>query len=73
MRVFEAEGFAFVRQRGDHLIYTKAAVKRPLVGDLFDTSPLHAQTAVRLLTEMWPSASVHGERPGGGHADQSLR
>ena len=31
MRVFEAEGFSFVRQRGDHLIYTKAGVKRPLV------------------------------------------
>ena len=31
VRVFEAEGFSFVRQRGDHLIYTNAGVKRPLV------------------------------------------
>jgi predicted RNA binding protein YcfA (HicA-like mRNA interferase family) len=31
VRVFEQDGFAFSRQRGDHLIYTKAGVKRPLV------------------------------------------
>ncbi len=30
-RVFELDGFAFNRQHGDHLIYTKAGVKRPLV------------------------------------------
>jgi len=31
IRVFEQDGFAFNRQHGDHLIYTKAGVKRPLV------------------------------------------
>jgi len=30
-RVLEQDGFAFNRQHGDHLIYTKAGVKRPLV------------------------------------------
>jgi len=30
-KVFEQDGFAFNRQRGDHLIYTKPGVKRPLV------------------------------------------
>jgi predicted RNA binding protein YcfA (HicA-like mRNA interferase family) len=31
VRVFESDGFVFVRQRGDHLIYTRAGLKRPLV------------------------------------------
>ena len=30
-KVFEQDGFTFNRQRGDHLIYTKTGVKRPLV------------------------------------------
>ena len=29
--IFEKDGFVFDRQRGDHLIYTKPGVKRPLV------------------------------------------
>ena len=29
--IFEKDGFAFDHQRGDHLIYTKPGVKRPLV------------------------------------------
>ena len=40
MRVFEAEGFSFVRQRGDHLIYTKAGVKRPLVIPAYKAVPV---------------------------------
>ena len=31
VRIFEKEGFAFSRQSGDHLIYSKAGSKRPLV------------------------------------------
>lgn len=31
MRVFERDGFQFLRQRGDHLIYGKPGAKRPLV------------------------------------------
>lgn len=30
-KVFERDGFTFSRQHGDHLIYTKLGVKRPLV------------------------------------------
>ena len=30
-KVFERDGFVFDHQRGDHLIYTKSGVKRPLV------------------------------------------
>ena len=29
--IFERDGFVFDRQRGDHLIYTKPGVIRPLV------------------------------------------
>ena len=31
VRVFELEGFLYDRQVGDHLIYTKEGLKRPLV------------------------------------------
>jgi predicted RNA binding protein YcfA (HicA-like mRNA interferase family) len=36
VKVFELEGFVVKRQKGDHLILTKSAVKRPLV---IKTSP----------------------------------
>jgi predicted RNA binding protein YcfA (HicA-like mRNA interferase family) len=31
VRVFEKNGFSFVRQRGDHRVYTRIGVRRPLV------------------------------------------
>ena len=31
VKVFELEGFAVKRQKGDHLIMTKPGIKRPLV------------------------------------------
>jgi predicted RNA binding protein YcfA (HicA-like mRNA interferase family) len=31
VRLFEADGFAVVRTRGDHIIMTKRGVKRPVV------------------------------------------
>ena len=31
VRVFEKNGFSLVRQRGDHLVYVKADIRRPLV------------------------------------------
>jgi len=40
VRVFELEGFTFVRQRGDHLIYSKPGVKRPLVIPTYDEVPV---------------------------------
>jgi|GEM_PF-83365 4-carboxymuconolactone decarboxylase len=39
-RVFERDGFAFNRQHGDHLIYTKAGVKRPLVIPTYKELPV---------------------------------
>ncbi len=31
VKVFELDGFAFKRQKGDHLVFTKPGVKRPVV------------------------------------------
>jgi len=40
VRVFEKDGFTFIRQRGDHLIYTKPGVKRPLVIPAYHSVPV---------------------------------
>ena len=39
-RVFERDGFIFHRQRGDHLIYTKPGVPRPLVIPMYSEIPV---------------------------------
>ena len=40
VKVFEEDGFAFMRQHGDHLIYTKPGVTRPLVIPAYPTVPV---------------------------------
>jgi predicted RNA binding protein YcfA (HicA-like mRNA interferase family) len=40
VRVFEQDGFRFDRQVGDHRIYVKAGVKRPLVIPTYRTVPV---------------------------------
>lgn len=40
VRVFEVEGFVFSRQRGDHLIYTKPGIARPLVIPAYKPVPV---------------------------------
>jgi len=40
VRVFEVEGFVFSRQRGDHLIYTKPGIARPLVIPAYKSVPV---------------------------------
>lgn len=39
-KVFEAAGFKFVRQRGDHLVYVKSGVKRPVIIPRYDEVPV---------------------------------
>jgi predicted RNA binding protein YcfA (HicA-like mRNA interferase family) len=39
-RVFELEGFVLARERGDHLVYTKAGVLRPVVIPKYDAIPV---------------------------------
>jgi predicted RNA binding protein YcfA (HicA-like mRNA interferase family) len=40
VQVFERDGFIFDRQRGDHLIYTKPGVNRPLVIPMYKELPV---------------------------------
>jgi predicted RNA binding protein YcfA (HicA-like mRNA interferase family) len=40
VKVFERDGFVFSRQRGDHLIFTKIGVLRPLVIPAYHEVPL---------------------------------
>jgi len=40
VRVLEMEGFTFVRERGDHMIFTKTGVLRPIVVPRYDTLPV---------------------------------
>ena len=39
-RVFQADGFRFARQKGDHLIFTKPGIARPLVIPMYDRIPV---------------------------------
>jgi predicted RNA binding protein YcfA (HicA-like mRNA interferase family) len=54
--VFEKEGFTFNRQRGDHLIYTKPGVARPLV------IPVYSQVPVFIIKNLLRSAGISRER-----------
>ena len=40
VKVFEREGFVFSRTHGDHFIYTKPGVARPLVIPAYDEIPV---------------------------------
>lgn len=40
IKVFESEGFVFSRSHGDHLIYAKAGVPRPIVIPAYDEVPV---------------------------------
>ncbi len=56
VRVFERDGFIFRRQHGDHLIYTKAGVKRPLV------IPMYQQVPVFIIKNLLRTAGMSRER-----------
>jgi predicted RNA binding protein YcfA (HicA-like mRNA interferase family) len=40
VRVLEMEGFTLVRERGDHMIFTKTGVLRPIVVPRYDALPV---------------------------------
>jgi predicted RNA binding protein YcfA (HicA-like mRNA interferase family) len=40
VRVFEQDGFRFDRQEGDHRIFVKAGLRRPLVIPLYHAVPV---------------------------------
>lgn len=40
VRVLEMEGFALVREKGDHMIFSKPGILRPLVVPRYDALPV---------------------------------
>ena len=54
--IFEREGFVFDRQRGDHLIYVKAGVARPLV------IPAYSAIPVFIIKNLLRNAGMSRER-----------
>ncbi len=40
VRVLELEGFTLARQRGDHMVFTKAGIGRPVVVPRYDPLPV---------------------------------
>lgn len=53
---FERDGFTFLRQHGDHLIYTKAGAKRPLV------IPVYPEIPVFIIKNLLRTAGMSRER-----------
>lgn len=56
VRVFEQDGFTFDRQRGDHLIYTKLDIKRPIV------IPMYSDVPVFIIKNLLRTAGMSRER-----------
>ncbi len=56
VRVFEQDGFTFDRQRGDHLIYTKPDIKRPIV------IPMYSDVPVFIIKNLLRTAGMSRER-----------
>jgi predicted RNA binding protein YcfA (HicA-like mRNA interferase family) len=40
VKVFEKDGFRLQRTRGDHLVYTKPGIPRPIVIPMYDQVPV---------------------------------
>jgi predicted RNA binding protein YcfA (HicA-like mRNA interferase family) len=56
VRVFEAEGFRCVREEGDHMVFTKSGVLRPVV------IPKYAAVPVFIIKNNLRTAGVSRER-----------
>ncbi len=54
--VFERDGFTFRRQHGDHLIYSKPGIKRPLV------IPMYKEVPVFVVKNLMRTAGMSRER-----------
>ena len=40
VRIIKSEGFVLVRERGDHMIFTKSGILRPVVIPRYDALPV---------------------------------
>ena len=54
--VFQKDGFVFDRQAGDHLVYTKPGIKRPLV------IPTYRAVPVFIIKNLLRTAGMSRER-----------
>ena len=56
VKVFEHAGFIFDRQKGDHLIYVKPDIKRPIV------IPMYSAVPVFIIKNLLRTAGMSRER-----------
>lgn len=56
IKIFELDGFAVVRQEGDHIVLTKSGIKRPLV------IPTYSDIPVFIIKNNMRSAGMSRER-----------
>jgi predicted RNA binding protein YcfA (HicA-like mRNA interferase family) len=56
VKVFEAEGFVWVRTEGDHMVFTKSGVIRPVV------IPKYASVPVFIIKNNMRSAGMSRDR-----------
>jgi predicted RNA binding protein YcfA (HicA-like mRNA interferase family) len=56
VRIFEKDGFQFNRQTGDHLIFTKSGVRRPLV------IPMYRDVPAFIIKNLLRTAEMSRER-----------
>jgi predicted RNA binding protein YcfA (HicA-like mRNA interferase family) len=56
VRVLQQEGFVLARERGDHMIFTKQGILRPVV------VPRYAQLPVFIIKNVLRTAGVSRER-----------
>jgi predicted RNA binding protein YcfA (HicA-like mRNA interferase family) len=56
VRIFEKDGFQFNRQTGDHLIFTKSGVRRPLV------IPMYSDVPAFIIKNLLRTAEMSRER-----------
>jgi predicted RNA binding protein YcfA (HicA-like mRNA interferase family) len=41
VRILEAEGFTFARERGDHMMFSKPGIERPIVVPRYNPVPVY--------------------------------
>ncbi len=56
IKIFKKEGFFYSRTKGDHIIYTKPSINRPLV------IPMYSQVPVFIIKNLLRTAGVERER-----------
>lgn len=56
LKIFEKEGFKYCRTKGDHIIYSKLGVSRPLV------IPIYREVPTFIIKNLFRTAGISRER-----------